>query len=116
MSFNYTPPPEAVLAMGRDLTYAAYASALFVPHVKAGAILAGAASGAISFWVTSYAKGDMGGLSHLIEPPIQAAMGALVGAALSFVSKSVCQWLMKIRRPRSAIAASEEQAQESDSP
>lgn len=97
MSFNYTPPSAEVIKTGQIATGLLYASLVLVPNVKWGAITGALGSAGITFWVTSHAQGDMRGLSVIIETPIWAAIGALVGASVSFVSKSVLEYFRKHR-------------------
>jgi len=101
MSFNYTPPPAEVIRNGETASYALYAFLAFVPNVKLGALIGGIGSGIIAWKVASYAGGDLGGLSQLTNPPIHAVMGALIGAFISFVSKSVLKFFRRIPEPQS---------------
>ena len=95
MSFNYTPPPDEVIRNGQIASYVLYASLVFVPNVKIGAAIGGLGSAIIAWKVASYAGGDMGGLSQIINPPIQFVVGALIGAFISFISKSIFQLFRK---------------------
>jgi hypothetical protein len=87
MSFNYTPRPEAVVEAGKIATYFIWSATFFVPRVKHAALVGGLGAGAVAFRVTVDAKGDLGGLSHLIDPVYYFVVGAAVGAGLSWASK-----------------------------
>ncbi|RYX86808.1 hypothetical protein EON83_01100 [bacterium] len=95
MSFNYTPPPEEISRNGQMAQYALYAAMLLIPKVRVGALIAGLGSAIIAYQVASHAKGDLGGLSALINPPVAAVFGALIGGLASFISKTVLRFLLK---------------------
>ena len=97
MSFNYTPPPDEVIEGGYIATGVLYPALFGLPRVKQGALVGSLRSVAITFWVTSHAGGDLGGLSVMIETPMWAVIGAIAGALISFFSKSVRQFLLKSR-------------------
>ena len=104
MSFNYTAPPAEVIRAGQIATGVLYAALVFVPNVKRGALIGSLGSAVITFWVTSHAKGDLGGLSVIIETPMWAVIGALAGATISFVSKSVRQYFSKNQSQKVPLA------------
>jgi hypothetical protein len=111
LSFNYTPPPDWVLKNGQTATIILFAFIIFMRNVKWGVFIGGLGSFIITFWETSFAKGDLGGLSHFIDPPIQAVIGAIIGAIISFMSKSIWKFFRKRRNP--SIELSDEPQQNS---
>lgn len=101
LSFNYTAPPAHVIKTGENLTLLLFALLLLVPKTRLGACIGAVGAAAITYWVTGHAGGDMGGLSQLIEPPIWAMIGAIIGAGISLLSKVVFNALSQANRSQS---------------
>jgi ABC-type Fe3+-siderophore transport system permease subunit len=95
LSFNYTPPPPEGVKDGNIAIAILFALLILVPNVKLGAFIGGLGVAIIVGLVQSHAGGDLGGLSVITHPPVYAAVGALCGAFISFISRSAWQALHK---------------------
>jgi hypothetical protein len=87
-SFNYTPPPDEVARIGNVAIAVLFASLILVRNVKLGGLTGGLGVASIIGWVRSHAGGDLGSLSTITDPPAYGVVGALIGALISFMSKS----------------------------
>src|SRR5262245_56780745 len=93
LSFNYTPPPDAVIRIGNITIAVLLASLVLVRNVNLGALIGGLGVAGIVCWVESHAGGDSGSLTMITRPPVDGFVGALVGAFISHVSRFVWQAL-----------------------
>jgi hypothetical protein len=100
LSFNYTPPPAEVVKDGTIAAVALFAPLFLVPNIKVGALIGGLGLACIAAWVQSQAGGDMGSLSVITHPPVFGVIGAMVGALVSFLSKSAWQAFRKQPDPK----------------
>jgi hypothetical protein len=89
LSFNYSPPPPEVIRNGQFANYVLFSLIFLVPNVKYGAWIGAIGSACIAWSVQSYAGGDIGNLSQVIDPPIHAVKGAILGGVISYISKAV---------------------------